>query len=105
MPVLIDVFEAAPRQKRCDAADGDHVVVEERPVAKSEAEVFAELAMDSALEQHCLDRSRGIEADVVAGDDRLPSRREVDVDSGGDELHSGIHEVRLPFVLAAAEIR
>ena len=59
--------------------------------------------MDVALEEDRLDRLGRVEPDVVRGDDRLQPRRDVDVESGADEPHAGIHVVRLPFVLAAAQ--
>src|SRR5476651_2651670 len=86
VPVFVDVFPATPGLECRDATDDDNVVVEERAVAHAEAVVLAELSMDSALEEHRLDRPGGVEADVVGVDERFPTRREIDVETGGDEL-------------------
>ncbi len=61
--------------------------------------------MDVALKQGLLERLRGTEADVVGGEDGFELGRDVDVDTGADELKAGVDEVRLPFVLAASQVR
>src|SRR5439155_6763990 len=85
-------------------ADDDDVLVEKRPPAQAYRDVGAEGAVDGALEQQRLDRRGLVEADVVRCEDRLQPRRQIDVDAGRGDLHAGIDVVRLPFVLAAAEI-
>src|SRR5205085_8415940 len=102
---LVDVFESLPRLESGDAADDHHVVVQVWPVARAEADVFAEVFVDVALEENGLDGRGGVEGDGVRGEDRFESRRDVDIDARGQDAHARVDEVRLPLVLAAAQRR
>src|SRR6266542_31449 len=104
LAALVDVLESRPRLEPRGTADDDDVLVEERPPAHAQRDVGAEGAVDGALEQQRLDRRGLVEADVVRGEDRLQPRRQIDVDAGRGDLHAGVDIVRLPLVLAAAEI-
>src|SRR6185436_964261 len=61
------------------------------------------IAMDVVLEEDRLDAFRRIHPDRARGEDRFRARRELGVETDADETHAGIHEVRLTFVLAAAQ--
>src|SRR5688500_9396424 len=102
---FIDVDESLPRNERRGTADDDEVLVEIRPPAQAGGEVDAELRADVALEEQRFQRLRRVEPDVVAGEDGLEARRDFDVEAEARDLHAGIHELRLPFVLAAAQRR
>src|SRR5436190_1591370 len=104
LAALVDVLESRSRLESRGAADDDDVLVEERPPAQAYRDVGAEGAVDGALEQQRLDWRGLVEADVVRGEDRLQSRREIDVDAGRGDLHAGVDVVRLPLILAAAKI-
>src|SRR5437660_8751073 len=57
---FINVRESAAGMKAGHAAADDDVVAEERAIAKADADVLAEMAVDVALKQHLFERLRRI---------------------------------------------
>src|SRR5947209_5597525 len=101
----VDVTQAAARLER-GGSGGDHDVLdEERPPARADAPVDADVVPDVRLEEEPLEDFGVVEAEEVGVEEHLELGRDVDVGAHVEQEEPGVDEVRLALELARPETR
>lgn len=99
--IAVELLETVAGQQPRHTAPQDAVVVEQRPVLDTHAEVGADAAGDVVLKHQCGKRLRGIEYEEIAVGDQPCPLRQLEVDAHVVELQPRIDEVGLRLELVA----